>query len=134
MNKSAPTGGPSWTRTVFGTGYNSDGTPDFGEVSDGYHTFNELYEHRTILFACLTKVYNPDKVWMSNKHHDGSMFSGMFIVGMETPAGTVTYHIDNKYKALFSHVRSLERAPKWDGSTPKDGLDYLIKSYFLLKD
>jgi hypothetical protein len=26
---------------------------DMGDVSDGYHTFNELYEHRHMLFLML---------------------------------------------------------------------------------
>lgn len=117
-----------WTRTISGTKYNSDGTPNFGDVSDGYHTFDELYEHRTVLLAVICKQFRPDRVWKSNKHHDGSMFDGMFIVGIDTDAGTVTYHVDNKYRELFKFVRELEHAPKWDGSTPHDGLKYLCKS------
>lgn len=27
--------------------------PNAGEVSDGYHTFDELYEHRVALFIAL---------------------------------------------------------------------------------
>lgn len=27
--------------------------PEKGELSDGYHSFNELYEHRMILFSII---------------------------------------------------------------------------------
>lgn len=40
--------------------------------SDGYHTFYELYEHRTALFAALCNTYN-DRSWKSFKHADGTM-------------------------------------------------------------
>ena len=36
------------------------------DISDGYHTFQELYEHRIILFSALCNVY-PDISWKSKK-------------------------------------------------------------------
>lgn len=27
--------------------------PDKGDLSDGYHTYNELYDHRMILFSII---------------------------------------------------------------------------------
>ena len=39
---------------------------DIGELSDGFHTFNSLYEQRAILFAALVKAYK-DKSWKSYK-------------------------------------------------------------------
>ena len=32
--------------------------------------------------------------WTSLHHHDGTMYDGMFIVGIDTPAGPATYHYD----------------------------------------
>ena len=62
---------------------------DIGEVSDGFHTFNGLYEQRRVLFAALVKAYK-DKAWKSYKHEDGEYcFSGgWFIVGIDTPEGS----------------------------------------------
>lgn len=120
-----------WVRTIHGYKYNNDGSCNLGDVSDGYHTFNELYEHRTILFACLCKTFRPDLVWKSDLHSDGTMYDGMFIVGIKTEFGTVTYHIENKYKSLFKSIKSLDKAPEWDGSTPKDGLEYLMRAFKL---
>lgn len=90
-----------------------------GAVSDGYHTFDELYHHRAILFAMICNS-NKTVAWKSKLHHTGDMYDGMFIVGIESPYGQITYHYDiDPYWDMFN-VRELERAPEWDGSTPED--------------
>lgn len=90
-----------------------------GELSDGYHTFNELYHHRAILFSIICNQ-NKDIAWKSKKHDDGTMFDGMFIVGVKTPLGQYTYHYDiEPYWNMFD-IKELENAPKWDGHEPKD--------------
>lgn len=92
---------------------------DIGEVSDGYHTFNELYHHRAILFSVICNQ-NKEIAWKSKKHNNGTMYDGMFIVGIQTPLGQYTYHYDIKpYWEMFD-VKELENAPKWDGHQPKD--------------
>lgn len=97
-----------------------------GNLSDGYHTFNELYHHRAILFSVICNSM-PDKAWKSKLHDTGDMFDGMFIVGIETPEGQATYHYDiDPYWELFK-VKELEKAPKWDGHTPQDAIDRISK-------
>lgn len=91
-----------------------------GNVSDGYHTFNELYKHRTILFSVICNTHKAIS-WKSKLHHDGTMYDGMFIVGIDTPDGTCTYHCENKFWDLF-HVKELDNAPEWDRHTPDDVL------------
>ena len=117
-----------WTDTICGTKYNKDGTHDYSKVSDGYHTFEELYDHRTVMFACLCKL-NIENSWKSDLHSDGTMYEGMFIVGLKTDSGTVTYHCEDKYRDLFKDIKSLDKAPEWDGATPEDGLEFLKKSF-----
>ena len=62
----------------------SDGGKTFkivnGDISDGYHTFEELYEHRCALFVALL-IKSPDISWYSLKHSDGSDWPGWFIDG-----------------------------------------------------
>lgn len=95
---------------------------EIGKVSDGYHTFNELYHHRAILFSVICNSM-PDKAWKSKKHDTGDMFDGMFIVGIETPEGQATYHYDiEPYWDMFK-VRELEKAPEWDGHTPQVAIE-----------
>ena len=91
-----------------------------GEVSDGFHTFNGLYEQRMILFAALVKAYK-DKAWKSYRHEDGEYCfgGGWFIVGIDTPEGSYTYHYENKYWDMFDCVE-LPRAKHWDGHTEAD--------------
>lgn len=111
---------------------NFDGTPEQavevtlesevdGEKSDGYHTFNELYHHRAVLFSVIVRDHR-ELAWKARKHHDGSMYDGMFIVGIETPKGQATYHYDlDPYWDMFDcEVREL--APEWDGHTPDEAI------------
>ena len=98
-----------------------DEVKDLNEITDGYHTFGELYHHRAILTAVLCHE-NKDKCWKSLKHHDGTMYNDMFIVGIDTPEGPATYHYNiDPYWFLFD-VKEVYRAPKWDGHTPNDAI------------
>ena len=94
-----------------------------GEFSDGYHTFDELYHHRAILFSVICNTY-PELAWKSKQHHDPAqpMYDGMFIVGIQTPEGQATYHYDvEPYWDMF-RVKELETAPEWDGHTPDEAI------------
>ena len=92
-----------------------------GEISDGYHTFNELYHHRAVLFATICNS-NKELAWKSKLHDTGDMYEGMFIVGIETPQGQATYHYDiEPYWDMFK-VKELPKAPKWDGHTPDEAI------------
>lgn len=103
---------------------------DIGEVSDGYHTFNELYHHRALLFASLVNMV-PEDAWKSKLHDDGTMYDGMFIVGIETFEGQASYHYDMKYWNAFN-CKELPNAPKFDGHTPEIAINRLY-GYFLGK-
>jgi hypothetical protein len=94
---------------------------DTGNVSDGFHTFNELYEHRCVLFAALMKTH-PDMSWRARKHDDGSCFEGWFIAGMHLPTGDITYHLPDKMWELFDNagIETLDKAPLWDKHTSRD--------------
>lgn len=98
-----------------------DAFPITGDTSDGYHTFNELYHHRAVLFSVICNSM-PEMCWKSKKHHDGTMFDGMFIVGINTPEGQATYHYDlDPYWNMF-HVKEVDSAPEWDGHTPDEAI------------
>lgn len=89
------------------------------DISDGYHTFEELYYHRMILFSIILNTH-PDISWKAKKHHDGTMFGeDSFICGIETPEGQFTYHYHLDYWDQFK-VKELEFAPEWDGHQPSD--------------
>lgn len=90
---------------------------DTGEVSDGYHTFNELYDHRCALFLAFIRSSHC-KSWKSRTHHDGKGWGGWFIVGLELPTGTISYHLPDKLWDVADFIPTRERAPEWDGHTP----------------
>ncbi|OSA95783.1 UNVERIFIED_ORG: hypothetical protein B2H93_04515 [Clostridium botulinum] len=88
------------------------------DISDGYHTFKELYYQRMILFSVICNTYKPNS-WKSKKHSDNTMFEDYFIVGINTPNGTYSYHYELKYWDYFK-IKELDKAPVWDGHTEKD--------------
>lgn len=89
-----------------------------GQISDGYHTFDELYYHRMVLFSIICNTYK-NQAWKSWKHHDGTMYDDYFIVGITTDKGDYSYHYHKDYWDLFK-VQELEKAPIWDGHKPED--------------
>lgn len=113
--------------------------PDTNGISDGYHTFGELYDHRIALFRVLGDLIisaiesmeipnDQDKVWKSKLHHDGTSYEGWFIAGLSAPAGKqISYHIPMKCWDEFKNFFERERAPEWDGHTPADVLERLKK-------
>lgn len=96
---------------------------DTNKISDGYHTFEELYEHRIELYMALCrKVYKGNKtnVWKAKIHSDGSVWKGWFILGINTTKGTqITYHLPIKYWGKID-VIDWGKAPEFDGHTPQD--------------
>lgn len=97
---------------------------EVGKVSDGYHTFDELYDHRCHLFAALM-FSHPEISWMAETHEDGTMFDGWFIAGMHLPTGNISYHLPiGMWKMLNDRgIFTCEKAPKWDGHTASDVVD-----------
>lgn len=93
------------------------------KLSDGYHTFDELYEHRTALLAVLAK--NNPLAYKSKKHHDGTMYDNMFIVGINYDK-PITYHCEMEYWDKFQ-CKEVEYAPEWDGHTPDDVVQRLFE-------
>lgn len=100
--------------------------PIDGNTSDGYHTFNELYHHRAVLFSVIVENFAA-RAWKSKLHADGTMYDGMFVVGIETPDGQATYHYDiDPYWDLF-RCKEVDRAPEWDGHTPGQAIERIGK-------
>lgn len=111
---------------------------EFGEVSDGFHTFGELYEHRNLLFCGMThaamRMFFPDALycWKSKTHWiDGGLEpvrDGWFIAGIELQCGPdpkmITYHLPLEYWDLFDGIER-EQAPPHDGHTSQDVIERL---------
>jgi hypothetical protein len=110
----------------------SDNEPkDMGEISDGYHTFNELYEYRMLYNAALFNEFAKQGLYdvhKSRKHSDGEYpfgDSNWFIVMAELPTGQISNHYEMKDWDKFQ-IPEKEVANKWDGHSPRDVADRLI--------
>ena len=96
------------------------GVANIDDVSDGFHTFRQLYYQRMMLFAAIVRQ-NKGRAWKSLRHEDGELCfgGGWFIVGIDTPKGSYTYHYETEYFDTFD-CEILERGKHWDGHTEKD--------------
>lgn len=107
--------------------------PDIGETSDGYHTFNELYDHRHTLFLALCRVMSfgdRDVVWRSQLHSDCSKLEGWFIMGIGTEPGMqISYHLPLARWTEADFAATYDRAPEFDGHTSADVLKRLRMLY-----
>ncbi|RJP48708.1 MAG: hypothetical protein C4586_08295 [Anaerolineaceae bacterium] len=97
---------------------------DAQDVSDGCHTFRELYQHRCLIFIALMKSH-PLMSWRSLRHNDGSFHEGWFIAGMRTPKGDITYHLPESMYHMLHGIEEKKFAPAWDGHTSNDVLERL---------
>jgi hypothetical protein len=100
-----------------------------GSTSDGYHTFDELYEHRIVLYLALCRQLVDQGVkqlrpWRSLLHSDGTSFDGWFILGIgKEPGEQITYHLPMSRWGETFFAETLPKAPEFDGHTPKDVLE-----------
>ena len=98
---------------------------DVGQISDGYHTFDELYEYRMLYNAMLFNELAKEKVYdihKSKRHCDGNFpFDNpdYFVVVAELPTGQISNHYRMKYWDLFK-IPEKYKSNEWDGHSPKD--------------
>jgi hypothetical protein len=100
---------------------------DKSQISDGYHTFEELYDHRHALFIALANSH-PEISWKSREHEEGGdeMYEDYFIAGMHLPTGQASYHLPLKLWDKLK-VKEYKRAPKWDGHTSQDVIERILE-------
>lgn len=120
-------------------------TKTIGEVSDGYHTFDELYAHRIELFIALCREHVRCRealtgwatgqtvrsvwfnyVWRSLLHSDGSRLEGWFVMGIHRKAAAqITYHLPMARWDECGFAETLATAPEFDGHASADVLERL---------
>lgn len=106
-------------------------------LSDGYHTFDQLYQHRIELYLALCRTITmllPDNrdsnIWRSKVHSDGNSYAGWFILGIGKDKNEqITYHlpISRWHECNFAEI--LDVAPDYDGHTSEDVLNRLKEIY-----
>jgi len=113
---------------------------DLSQVSDGYHTIAELYDHRIALFIALCLLLKRQEdvighipegesfVWRSKYHSDGELAFGgeWFVLGIGKEKGyQITYHLPISRWDETNFAETLDRAPEYDGHTSADVLERL---------
>ena len=101
--------------------------PEAENVSDGYHTFKELYDHRIALYMALCNIISQlgtGLVWKSQKHADGEpAYDGWFVLGLFTePGRQISYHLPMSQWGKCYFAEEMERSPSYDGHTSEDVL------------
>lgn len=110
--------------------------PD-GNVSDGWHTFEELYYYRLCYNAIfinalvdlkkrLPGIYSDIKICKSKKHFGGEPCygGGWFIVMISTPWGQISNHYKLEYWNMFN-CPVTKQSWKWDGHGMKEAMERL---------
>ncbi len=103
---------------------------DKGSVSDGYHTFDELYEFRKVYNAALFNEWakqGTHDVHKSTRHHEGDecFGGGWFIVVAVLPNGQISNHYEMKDWELFQVPEHEKALFAFDGHTGSDVLERL---------
>ena len=99
-------------------------------ISDGYHSFKELYDFRKTYNAILFNewaIQNKFNVHKSKKHFDGEecFGGGWFIVVAVLPTGQISNHYELKDWDLFKCEETKTAKYLFDGHTPSDVLKRL---------
>ena len=101
------------------------------ELSDGAHTFAELYEQRMAYNAALFNLmalegkYDVHKSW---KHNDGELCfgGGWFIVCATLDDGQISNHYPEKDWDNFKIPETPKAKHEFDGHTAQDVIDRLL--------
>lgn len=89
-----------------------------GDISDGFHTFDELYDHRCLLFLMLITSSDHCEDAYAVKDH----YEGWDLMVLDSHAGQISYHIPVKFRELWEdYVKEISLSEhKYDGHTPND--------------
>lgn len=126
---------------------------DTNKLSDGHHTFEELYDFRMMYNAVLFNEWAKEEFWTydiemideskgivksearkeigkynvhkSVKHNDGSSSEGWFIVCAMLPSGLISNHYKMEHWDLFQILETEKALFEYDGHTGQDTLKRL---------
>ena len=111
---------------------------DKQNISDGHHTFCELYDHRCVLFITLCRsIHMPQaraissnhpphkKIWRTRKNAEGQELEGWFIMGISEMHGSIiSYHLPEKFWVATSFAPEIPKA-YYDGHVSSDVINRL---------
>lgn len=98
---------------------------DTNHISDGFHTFGELYEHRITLFITLCRLLQDrslTRIWRCKTDDE------WFLLCIHSERGAqISYHLPmSKWEdTKFAYTHEPASKPEWDKHTSKDVLNRL---------
>lgn len=99
-------------------------------ISDGYHTFGELYDFRKMYNAVLFNEWHKMELYdvhKSIRHYEGDICfgGGWFIVSAKLPTGQISNHYKLEDWDLFKIPATDKCKHEFDGHTSEDVLERL---------
>jgi len=83
------------------------------DISDGYHTFGALYEHRGLLFINLVLIMGGG---ILKRDH----FEGWDCIYLELPTGQISYHVSIDLRPLYVGKIKEDPGYEYDGHSSQD--------------
>jgi len=96
---------------------------DKGNVSDGYHTFNELYEHRCLLWIIFAHFERDICYWVRDHYPNWDLL----VMELSPNIGQISYHVKSEYRKFYEGKiqEKLLADHVFDGHTPNDVINRL---------
>lgn len=96
-------------------------------ISDGYHTFKELYEHRHLLYLALCANYKDYCYW-TYKNSDGSSYNNYFLLVLKHPEiDQISYHLPIELLDYIEFdIKYKDICDDYDGHNSEDVIDRLL--------
>ena len=105
---------------------------DKRKLSDGYHTFEELYEHRCVLWLALLAMFESEtnlQIIKALKHNDGTFLEDWFLSCVVINGKQISYHLPMKYWDKIAG-KAYEVSPlEFDGHTSDDVVKILLQEF-----
>lgn len=99
------------------------------DVSDGYHTIKELYDHRYALLIALCNVVKHPSCWIklykTKQHVDWTMFIWYFLVQWTIHWNQISYHLPLQYRDIIE-IPEIDKAYPRDWHTSDDVVKRLL--------
>jgi hypothetical protein len=90
------------------------------DISDGFHTFDQLYDHRCLLFVRLCQLQPQKAAWRPDRD-----YGTWFVLYLETDCGQISYHVPGKFlKFVEPSIPRIDEY-KWDGHSSETVLKRL---------
>ena len=98
---------------------------DTDKISDGYHTFGELYEARYLLW--INTCLGLNGVYKTMLDHEKKPCDGWFILFANTPLGQISFHLPMRLWDVCARFKEMDYNRYYDGHNTKDVLERLLQ-------